>query len=558
MLSPHHSFPPSRSRSRSGFSLLEITVTVALMGILATVAFIMVSKTRVGVVDTKLRTDVARLNNIISLYLGSGGSLDGLSNPQDVLDKLKTVRPDADAKRQVGALTGRGVDVRLTASLQSLTQKASDSPRAVWNGVTKRFDIVTTAGTQGIADFVLDDNLLTVNYPTETRARTAMLYNGSTGWVWASGSYSGAAFLNPANAALTLQENVFNPTDPPPVSTTTTSGSTTAGSTTSGTTTSGTTTSGTATSGTTTSGTTTSGTTTSGTTTSGTTTGTALVTLPKPINTPNGGTYSSANWPTTITINNNGAPASGSTLRYRINGGSWITYTGGFTINSGDKVESQNVTSQPLVYSSSSVDSDTYFKLVSTFTGTSVPTWSNVAGGPSLQYTTANSNPDSVTMSHGDTHLDLGGGEYLDAGVENTLTYNRVSPFSNVLPNTDFNLGEFVILNGTTFNDSEATSARLNIALNLTQPVVQSGSVALNLTMTSTANTSDRLASADTVTISNPTTSFAVTTGGVTYTLQVRLVSLEPDNGVVSGNTLYVYEGASARAALVGKFVSNK
>lgn len=550
------SITSTHRRARCGFSLLEITVTVTLMGILATVAFIMVSKTRVSVIETKLSTDVTRLNQIISLYLGNGGSLDNVSAPQDIIDKLKTVRPDADAKRQASVMTGRGVDVRLKASLQTADQKASTSPRAVWNATNKRFDIVTTAGTQGVADFVLDDSLLTVNYPTETRDRTAMLYNGSNGWVWATGSYNAAAFLNPANATLTVQENVFDPTVTP-VTTTTTSGSTTSGTTTSGTTTSGTTTSGTTTSGTTTSGTTTSGTTTSGTTTSGTT-GTSIVTLPKPINTPNGGTYSSANWPTTITINSNGAPGTGSTLKYRINGGSWITYTGGFTINSGDKVESQNVSTLPLVYASGSVDSDTYFKLVSTFAGTTVPTWSNVAGGPNLDQTIANGNPDSVTLSHGDTQLDLGGGEYLDAGVENTLTYNRINPFANVLPNTDFNLGEFVILNGTTFNDSEATSARLNLAISLTQPVTQSGSVALNLTMTSTANTSDRLASADTVTISNPTTSFAVTTGGVTYTLQVRMVSLEPDNGVVSGNTLYVYEGASARAALVGKFVSNK
>ncbi|WP_075089009.1 choice-of-anchor K domain-containing protein [Verrucomicrobium spinosum] len=88
--------------------------------------------------------------------------------------------------------------------------------------------------------------------------------------------------------------------------------------------------------------------------------------------------------------------------------------------------------------------------------------------------------------------------------------------------------------------------------------MTQSGTIDINFTMVSTPNTSDRLASADTVTVQNPTTSFKVTTGGVTYTLQVRLVSLDADSGVVSGNTFYIYEGASARAALVGKFVSNK
>ena len=551
-------------RSRGGFSYVEVTVAVVIVAILASIGLAMVSKTRVSVIDTKLRTDVTKLNQIISLYLGDGGSLDSATTAQEVLDKLKTVRTNADAKRQVGALTGRGVDVRLTARMQTSAERASTSPRALWNASTKRFDIVTTQNLAGIADFVLDDSLLTVNYPTETRTRTTMLYNGNNGWVWIEGTNTAAGFLSPIDKMPPAStENLFDPTVPPVTSTTTTSGSTTSGTTTSGTTTSGTTTSGTTTSGTTTSGTTTSGTTTSGTTTSGTTTsgsttGTTVTTLPKPINTPNGGTYTTANWPATITINSNGAPATGSTLKYRINGGSWITYTSGFTINSGDKVESKNFSDLPLVYADGSIDSDTYYKLIANFTGTTVPTWTNVSGGPNLVKTISNTDPNSVVLSHGDTRLDLGGGEYLDAGVENTLTFNRVSPFSNVPANTDFALGEFVILNGTTFNDSEATSATLNIALSLTQPVTQSGNVALSLSMVSTANSSDRLASADTVTINNPTTSFTVTTGGVTYTLQVRLVSLDTDNGVVSGNTLYIYEGASARAALVGKFVSNK
>jgi len=76
--------------------------------------------------------------------------------------------------------------------------------------------------------------------------------------------------------------------------------------------------------------------------------------------------------------------------------------------------------------------------------------------------------------------------------------------------------------------------------------------------MSSTPNTSDRLASADTVTLANPTTNFTVSTGGVTYTLKVRIESMDTESGVVSGNTFHVYEGASARARLVGKFVSNK
>lgn len=546
-----------QNQQRLGFTLVELILAIAITSVLAAVVVVNMTGTKAAAEQTKLRVDVNKLNNLISLYVADGGSLAGASNAQTVVDKLKTVRTNADAKLQAGALTGRYVDIRLAAKVQSSSEAATSAPRAVWNATTQRFDIVSSPGAAGVSDFVLDDALAEVLYPTESRARTAMQYNGANGWVWSMDPYTrNNTFLTPANATLSLQDNVFDPNTAPP--TETTSGSTTSGSTTSGSTTSGSTTSGSTTSGSTTSGSTTSGSTTSGGTTSGGTTGvTTPTTLPKPINQPNGATYSEANFPATVTINKNGAPAVGSVLRYRKNGGTWTDYTGPISVVSGDKIESKNFTTLPLLYSDGSADSDTYYKLVASFTGSHTPIWTSVAGGSNLKYTTDNSDPDSITVSHGDTRLDLGGGQYLDAGVENRMDFNR-NNFSGVAANTDFNLGEMVILNGTTFNDSEATSTTLRLTMALTQPVTQSGTLNINLTMVSTPNTSDRLASADTVTVQNPTTSFTVTTGGVTYTLQVRLVSLDADSGVVSGNTFYIYEGASARAALVGKFVSNK
>ena len=546
------------------FSLVEMVIAIVLTAVLASMAIMLLSKTRVSTVQTKLTTDVVRLNQIISMYLADGGSLDGLTTPEGIINKLKTVRTNADAKRQVGALTGRGVDVRLYPRMQTNAEKATKEPRAVWNATTKRFDVSTAAGVQGVADFTLNDELLSVNYPTESRTRTTMLYNDANGWVWSPGNNLPAAFLSPMNPGLTSNDTAFDPTVVPPASSTsgsTTSGSTTAGSTTTGSTTSGSTTSGSTTSGSTTTSSTTSGSTTSGSTTSGSTTSgttvTTPTTLPKPINSPNGATFSASAFPSTISINANGAPGIGSELRYRINGGSWIKYTSPFAIASGDKVESKNFTTLPLLYADGSTDTDTYFKLVASFAGQTTPGWQSPSGGPNLVNTIENANPDSVKFTHGDTRLDLGGGEYLDAGVENMMTFNRTA-FSGVAPNTDFTMGELIILNGTTFNDSEATSVTLKLTLALTQPVTQNGTVNVNFTMLSTPNTSDRLASADTVTVANPTTSFTVVQGGVTYTLSLKLVNLDPDSGVVTGNTFYIYEGASARAALVGKFTSNK
>jgi len=552
-----------KSKRAAGFSFGEILVTVVILAVLATVGMFYANNIRSSVVTSKLDTDVAKLNQIITLYLAEGGSLDGITAPQAILDKLKTVRTDADAKRQVSMMTGRAIDVRLAARAGSTVAGVR---KAVWNATTKQFEISTAAGGNPVSDFYLEDAFLATNYPVEARTRTAMLYNNVDGWVWASGSASSSAYLSPVDVSATELTNDFDPYTVP--TTTTTTGTTTSGTTTSGTTTSGTTTSttsGSATSGTTTSGTTTSGTTTAttGTATSGTATSVApATTLPKPINSPNGATFTVATFPTTISVNKNGAPATGSVLKYRITpaggaAGAWINYTTPVAITPGAKFESKNVSTDAVLYNDSSVDSDTYYRLEDSFTGTHVPSWINTAGGPALKFTANNASSTNVELAHGDTRLDLGGGEYLDAGVENRLNFTRAG-FNGVAANTDFSLGELTILNGTTFNDSEATSTTLKLVLSITDPVVQSGTINLNYTMSSTPNTSDRLASADTVTLANPTTSFAVNIGGVTYTLQVRIESMDVESGVVTGNTFYVYEGASARARLVGKFLSNK
>jgi prepilin-type N-terminal cleavage/methylation domain-containing protein len=201
--------------SRRGFTLVEILATVALIAVLASVAYAVLAPAKVAVVDTKLRTDVVRLNQIISMYLASGGSLEGVTAAQEVIDKLKTTRTEADAKRQVGGLTGRGVDVRLALREQTLAERASTSPRAVWNSTTHRFDIVTATGIAGIADFVLDDNLLTVERPPETRERSTLLHSETNGWVWSAGSNAPSTALDPSEATLTPQENVFDPTVAP-------------------------------------------------------------------------------------------------------------------------------------------------------------------------------------------------------------------------------------------------------------------------------------------------------------------------------------------------------
>src|SRR4051812_9217439 len=126
--------PVRRSRLRAANSLVEMLIVVGVMAVLVGAwALPRITTTRTAVVDTKLNSDVARLNTLVSLYLASGGSLAGATTPQQIIDRLKTKRADADAKRTVFPMTGRAVDTRLSVRAQSSTEAASASPRAVWN-----------------------------------------------------------------------------------------------------------------------------------------------------------------------------------------------------------------------------------------------------------------------------------------------------------------------------------------------------------------------------------------------------------------------------------------
>ena len=113
-----------------------------------------------------------------------------------------------------------------------------------------------------------------------------------------------------------------------------------------------------------------------------------------------------------------------------------------------------------------------------------------------------------------------------------------------------------VMLNGTTFNNSEATSVTLHLTLNFNNPPT-SKNVDVNLGLISTPNSSDRLASADIVQINTPSTGVAVSVDGIDYSLNLSWVSLDPTAGLVHGNQFLIYEGASATAQLQGTLVPN-
>jgi type II secretory pathway pseudopilin PulG len=513
-----------------GFSMLEVTTLIAILGVMATILVTMVGRQPVIVRETKLSSDVATLNSCVAMYLADGGNLTGVTNPQTVIDRLKKPRAQGEWQRHTGASSGRLVDTRLKARITSSVPR-DGSRRARWNPQVFRFEMSSASGN-AVTEFYFDDALQSLDPGVDTtRKGSVVKYNGNNrGWVWADSSASSMAYAPPGETTGMGNTVPFNPdedaaTSPPP-----TGGGGSGG---------------------------TGGTGGSGGTTGGGTGVPSPTRLPRPSITPSGGTFAYAAFPSSVTFNANGAPAGdASQLQYRVNGGGWVVYQNSpVPLSPADLVEARNVALDTLTYSDSSTAQGRYYRLVETFTGTSTGTWGNAGGGSNLFVDVQNST-NASTFKHGNTKLDLGNGEYLDAGTENVLTFTR-APFESIQPNTWFNLGDMLMLNGTTFYDSEAGSVTLSLNLSISSPP-QTGVVHVDLGLISTENTSDRLASADIVELRNPSTDFTVTIDGVIYRLELSWVTLDPGAGVVQGNQFLIYEGSTARAELRARFKSNQ
>lgn len=364
-------FAIRRRRCHAGNTLVEMMVAVAVIGILASIAVAFMGNTGQSVQVAKLNSDVKKLNSVVAIYVAEGGSLSGLTDPQAVLDKLKTTITAAEAWRHVGVMTGRGVDIRLVARIQTMDESATDTAHAIWNPNTQQFEVSTTPGQVGIARFDLDDSLTAQSYGNETRARSNMLYNGNPGWVWAPGDHPAQDGVVPTDYSLAaLPAGGGVPSTTPPFDPTTTPGNPT-------------------------------------TPPPPPPPPPPPTVLPTPIITPAGGSFYAAAFPNTVTISSNSAPDGSSNLEYYITHSdgtrsSWAAYSSAVAIVYGDTVSAQNQSLDPVNYVSSGIASETYVLLPPpTIAATMTAAWTNALGGSNLVDNIDNSNAASVLFTHG-------------------------------------------------------------------------------------------------------------------------------------------------------------
>ena len=169
--------------SSRGFSLLEVIAVVAVLGVIAAIAFTGVTHVNDGARLTKLESDVATVNQAMSIYVANGGSLAGCDTAQHAIDKLKTARAGLDAVKFAG-LRGTMVDKRLKARLQTGAEAESSARRAIWTPTESRF-VIATLGEGGVSEFLLDESLAAVDYGTEDRSGSLFDLNTGDGWIWA-------------------------------------------------------------------------------------------------------------------------------------------------------------------------------------------------------------------------------------------------------------------------------------------------------------------------------------------------------------------------------------
>lgn len=571
----------------SGFTLMEVIIVIAVLGVIGSVAFVATNQVSKASRSQKLQSEIATLNSAINVYLSNGGSLASLQDPNDILTKLKTSRSEKEIQRHAGSITGRMIDPRIVAIP---VESGKAEPCAIYNPVAQRFEI--SAQGPGVR-FAFDETLNEMAIIAEDRDPGALQYAASDSWVWDYNSsltnpeaVSGPTGIPVSPDSPESLGNAENPTPPeedsdlaeepaanlPAPTFSKSSGlypkdsfplqvsiigqhdpalgdiqyrigsanwqaygnqslslspgdhiearavsnqpeawaSSSVAS--------------------------------------------AAFDIPTPPRLPTprldrlGGAYAASMFPLAVSLTN--LPASDTAdAVYRIDGGSWLPYSGSLFLSKNSQIEVQYKTRDIDTYRDSNSRTEFYYPVATDLGGSVSASFETPSGGDNL---VAQINEGGSFFSHGNPQMDLGG-ELIDAGEPNTLRFES-KPFKEIASGHSFELGNLFYHNGTTFNDSHATSVDLKVRIALANPA-RDLEFTINLALVNTENSGNPEASADFVRLTNLNQDIDLTIDNVDYNLQLEFGGTD-SFGFSSENQFHVYEGATGRGILTGTFVA--
>ncbi len=182
-MSDHASFllvQDHRGLSSKAFSLVEALIAVSMLAVVAGLAVASFGGFKGSVEQQKLAGDVKTLNSAVSLYIMSGGSLDKVTDPVQVIDKLKTV-VDADLVKRMPGASGSLIDHRLTAI--TTTAVPADA-FAEWIPADSQFKLVSNkTPTQSVR--IVAFELGTPASAVTSEARDpALKFSEVSSWIW--------------------------------------------------------------------------------------------------------------------------------------------------------------------------------------------------------------------------------------------------------------------------------------------------------------------------------------------------------------------------------------
>lgn len=542
---PKSKIPPFRflaGNAAHAFTLVELLIVVATIGILAGGAYAVIRSMQEGARVSKLESDVAAINRALKVYRISGGTLPGNSAaPQDVLDKLKK---SATLSRMPG-LSGRMIDPRLEAVPQTSDQAASGDERAIWDGDTGQF-ITATTGANGIEEFKLDDLLSTKDYSTEDRTPTFQPSQATTShWVW---DYTDRLAASAGTVSGSVPTTV-NASTPPPVAP-------------------------------------------------------SAVPLTAPVLSPSGGAYDLSQFKLSVTISNPNPPGT-SIVKYSLNGGTSQIYLGqSITVSPTDSISTQALTIDPDHYSNSPSASAQYtanpLQLVVSISAPGSLTYQQAGGAmsnmtntaaPTATLTATNlSNIDKSFRSAMQFVWTYDGSDPLTSSTaQSSSSFDATSSAPNVSADVSIShwpsTGSLTIkaalrsTNSNYFTDSDSQSASISRTLTtLTSPIIDPGSSyrSADLPISIYANTSGTYPATTriyyTTDGSDPGDSGGNPTGGTAYTGAFELgssISAAVVEARLYASTTYAawfnaspatmanYTSAGGGGEIVGAFVAN-